>query len=946
MFTFKAIELLNWDWWAHIRLPLDDDVVLVAGPNGSGKTTFLDALRVLLNATRLSTSRKLPQYLCEDTGVAVVKAVVDNRHRRAVGRRPFAHLGLFGDEATLACVMERRAGAWERKYLILDGDPPIDAVRTATPAWKPMEFSRELEAAGVPRTLLRILALEQGETHKLAERSPEQLLEYVLEMQGDKAALERYDEARSSYLQSQRDLSDFEEKLGTVRLHVDGLRKDAEAYQRYTELVEAEREVREERLPAARCAALRLQVQAAQEDVDRARRSAAEADGVLGSFDRESAELKAAAADIRHEVERRKGLYQQLISAKERLDGEARDLRRWATEVAETGAARGDVDVVALTAERERLLESEAALRAELNGLIGQINRLRGERETLDSGSQRPPPDWVERMQRELRSRDIAAVLVADTIEIADEHWHVAVESVLGRERFTILVDSKDTAAARKIAQQQRYRCYISDLQRGSGKPTTVRSRPGSALSVVRLRDDRVPEAILRILDSVQLVESVDDGLKLGRGETSITPDGYRQDARGGIYVGQTELYCGAGAGSHRKGRIDDELAELRGRRDTLQRSLEPSQQRLRGIDEALAAAKARERLLGRAGDIDTLQARIDALDAERRAASERLMAVLQEVDDHNRELVAKERRLSLLEYRHREAQIERDRGRVSMAGAESRRDRLQIDLQDAEARVPERLRHPAAMALLEPEVVLIERQAALRQRMAAWTGPRDGRAVALWQRAHSELVESERSMALRRRELDASTEELALARRAYVRVVEETIRRYRRNVLRLGELCRVDVKVAVPGAEALRGDAEGLVGRVGLEVKVGFDGKRPVAVHDPELSGGQRVVSSLILLMALTMSDEGDTAGFFILDEPFAHLSVERIDEVARFLLVTRAQFLITTPTTHNLLVYNPAGLTLNLRKKPAQQRFAPVPTFLRRERELPTAAGPAAPT
>ena len=73
--------------------------------------------------------------------------------------------------------------------------------------------------------------------------------------------------------------------------------------------------------------------------------------------------------------------------------------------------------------------------------------------------------------------------------------------------------------------------------------------------------------------------------------------------------------------------------------------------------------------------------------------------------------------------------------------------------------------------------------------------------------------------------------------------------------------------------------------------------------------------------------------AGLLFVDHGWVTESVaERIDDVARFLGVTRAQFIITTPTTHNLLVYNPARLTLNLRKKAANERHAPVPTFLRR--------------
>jgi chromosome segregation ATPase len=232
----------------------------------------------------------------------------------------------------------------------------------------------------------------------------------------------------------------------------------------------------------------------------------------------------------------------------------------------------------------------------------------------------------------------------------------------------------------------------------------------------------------------------------------------------------------------------------------------------------------------------------------------------------------------------------------------------------------------------LEPELQLIERLNLLRAQIQRYDGARDPRAVQIHERAAAELAEHEKMLATHRQRLGHGAEELTLARQAYKRVVQETIRRYRTNVLRLGELCRVEVQVKVPGAEMLKEDNDDLLGKAGLEVRIGFDGKKPVAVDDPKLSGGQSVVSSLILLMALTMEEGGDATGFFILDEPFAHLSVERIDEVARFLGVTRAQFIITTPTTHNLLVYNPARLTLNLRKKAAGERHAPVPTFLRR--------------
>ncbi len=930
MFTFRAIEVMNWDYWSHIRLPLDDRVVLVAGPNGSGKTTLLDAIRVLLNATRLSTSRKLPQYLRDDTGVAVIKALVDNPPGRA-GRRPWSHLGRFEEEVTLACVLERKQGKWERRYLVVGGDAPIETLKDLSGSLRPMEFSRELELAQVPRTLLKILALEQGETHKLARRTPEQLLEYVLEMQGDKAVLERYGDARMTFLSGQRDLEGFEQRVTMMRMHIDTLRRDAESYERFVELQNTEREVRDERLPAARFKALTDQRHTLTIERERAQNTLKEADGVLGGFHRESDGLVKGVEEIRAAIVEKKQAYQALLKEKEQLDSRYRDLLRWNQEYEDSGASAGMVDVHKLIDERERLIAAEGGIRGELTQLLGRIGKLRREREALSEGdSRRRPPDWVQRMVRELRDQEVPHSLVADMIEITDDHWHIAVESILGRERFSILVERDDTMRARKMAQRQRYRCYISEY----GPRTRPKPRPGSALGVVTFSDPRVPENVARMLNSVTLVETVEDGHDLGRGAISITPDGYKQDTRGGIFVGTQDLYCGSGAGEHRTHQIDGELGQMRSRRDELQRSLQPTNARLRTIDESLAAAKAQGRLLERLGDPDSLKTRLTEIGEQRRAASERLMALLGEVDEANNQLIDRERRISLLEYRHREALLERDRARSSAATVDSRILRVDSELAEVEPRVPKALRGAAALELLEPEVVLVERLNSLRRRVEGWTGTRDHRAVPLWQKGHAELVDHDRQLARRRHELDEQTEELGLARQAYVRVVEETIRRYRRNVLALGELCRVEVDVHVPGADQLRAEGDALLGRAGLEVRVGFDGKRPVPVHDSRLSGGQSVVASLILLMALTMNEEGQTAGFFILDEPFAHLSIERIDEVARFLEVTQAQFLITTPTTHNLRVYNPAGLTLNLRKKAGTSRFAPVPTFLRRTR------------
>ena len=126
--------------------------------------------------------------------------------------------------------------------------------------------------------------------------------------------------------------------------------------------------------------------------------------------------------------------------------------------------------------------------------------------------------------------------------------------------------------------------------------------------------------------------------------------------------------------------------------------------------------------------------------------------------------------------------------------------------------------------------------------------------------------------------------------------------------------------------------DDDAVLREAGLDVRLGFDGKRPIPISDPKLSGGQKVLASLLLLVALTYEGEQEGGGFFILDEPFAHLSVERIDHVARFISQTRSQFLLTTPTTHNFAVFSAAKLLLTLRKKKPEMDAAPPPLYVRR--------------
>src|SRR5262249_56649730 len=112
---------------------------------------------------------------------------------------------------------------------------------------------------------------------------------------------------------------------------------------------------------------------------------------------------------------------------------------------------------------------------------------------------------------------------------------------------------------------------------------------------------------------------------------------------------------------------------------------------------------------------------------------------------------------------------------------------------------------------------------------------------------------------------------------------------------------CRRRAKELAAGAQVVvemelprLADDDRLLDEATIEVSFGFDGKEPLPLGDPSFSGGQQVIAGLVLLMAMA---ETDGQGFFILDEPFPHPSLHRVDQVRPFLRAARAQLIPTAP-------------------------------------------------
>src|SRR4030065_862422 len=205
MFGLLELETVHWDYWRNFKLPLNAPIIPISGPNGSGKTTLLDALRTLL-ALKCSKKRDYKRYVRRNgEDFCWLRGVVDNQRPVGSDKRPFS-IPYMQDRITLACRIDKKGGDWVRKYWVAEGEVALEDIEKQGQEFGVRDFERLPHTAGLSPAIARVLSLEQGQTDKLCELSPKELLELVFQVFGDKEVLERYQEARHHQEHTGREL--------------------------------------------------------------------------------------------------------------------------------------------------------------------------------------------------------------------------------------------------------------------------------------------------------------------------------------------------------------------------------------------------------------------------------------------------------------------------------------------------------------------------------------------------------------------------------------------------------------------------------------------------------------------------------------------------------------------------------------------------------------------
>lgn len=929
MFEFKYVELMNWAYWPTVKMPLGERTMMITGPNGSGKTTFLDALRTLLRAPRLSSGRRFNDYLVGNVDTAVIKAVVTNE-AGTDDFRPFEFKGYNEDVVTLSLVLQRKSGRWEKRFSVLDGDVPFKNLRDLGGAdlLTPTAYSIELNKAGFSDALIKVLALEQGQTDQLCNRSPKELLDLLLDVHGDKIIIDRYKRARENYQSASMELGQLGARLAEEQAKLMTAQKSADEYRRFDKLKGELYNLQHIRIPQA-------EYKVAGAQLGELKLSIEDYNMRLSPLDREVVEIQTKLDNAETELQRCKSEVLDARAGKETLDKDERELDIMLTRLMEERSQLQEITATVKGAKAEPiepLQESlgdvrRAMLKLELESedLRRRSEDLQSELHDADRRERKIYPRWVAEFCGVLNAAKIEHRLVCDLVEVTDPDWQLAVESLMGGDRFAILVEPKHQLKARQLAEKHRHRGYVVDWDR-KAQVTTRPRYENSALQFVEFGEAGTPDWIVENLDRTRLVGSVDEGRKLK--ESSVTQAGYRQDRRGGVSVAVDHFYCGNLGQSSQKLQLEAELAD--------------AQKRLGKIDKEMSKDRKREGELGERIKIQEMILQASDADARTRILSEQI--TMTNTKHHQALEVKRAAEHKLLDALEGLNNFERDTDEQRRWLADKRNDQSEFlsEIEDLRRSIgmleKQRAKVENALdkellttsALVEvPDVdELTPRYYAVQSLLEEFGEAPDATVVDVYehfktQYDHQRRVYSDHEAGLRNWE-----NEFMQARDKYLVVVDHTMREYRKNVLALAEIAGVSTEVLVPD---LTQSDQGL-DNAELVVRFGFDGKRAADIGGVGHSGGQRVVSSLILLMSLATSG-GQTGGFFIIDEPFAHLSIERIDDVSRFLNQTQCQFILTSPTTHNVNVFSAARLQLNFRIKHQDEQYAPIPTVIRRD-------------
>ncbi|MFL5963794.1 MAG: ATP-binding protein [Gaiellaceae bacterium] len=868
----EQLQVVHWGPLRPDAVELTIDGINVAtGPNGTGKTCLLDAAKLMLGVDELK--QKPSDYIFDGGGDAArradrayVKAIFSNPERAGRAGRVFADAGRGCEQSahvTAICELTRE----RRRYTILPGaitwgadgrrlEDELNALdELGRSQWfGPRRWSELLSAAGVSRALVGVISIQQGETDKTLDGSPEDLLKRMLELTGKQQTLDDFRRTRAKLAKTKDDYLQVSDRFQSERRQLEVLNRLVARHEEYAGAERRRREVEELELPTAERRQLQVDLHAARRDrdarrelLDRTKADLAELEIEIPSREQALAESKRAATQARDSERQAQRTLTEAVSAEATAQA-ALDAHEQALSAAQVLLTDNE------TLDEQRVVDAARGAR-EAEGAWAALEedkrRLEIERDELRAGHT-VTPRGLDEFRALLAGAGIDNVLLAERLEV-DEL--VAAEAALADGVWTLIVDEEQLELAVALAREHGHRLPLAAAGGGAPRGVFASSR-------------ELPEA-LRYLEEIDrpLVEQ-------GEG---VDASGVVRGKSWAAARAPERVVLGSRAREDLLRSIDERLAYAA---SELPRLAEAAATRRRDA-EALA------RGLAAAAVVDEAHETWRAADAKQRGAFDALTRASDAVADILPRLGEEEGALGRRREQRDELTKSREERQRDWEGAERRVSALEDEL-------GERALTAAQEALGELPTI-----DALRHELELLATRLDG----FSEEERSELVLAERE---EQAEIVAEIDELLSGKREVLEQVEVEVatakERYdghvRETVHALGR-CFRDVCTQAGMEGELQLAPSSIEGESALDVRVAHHAGEPKRSYKSgKHSGGEKAKISLLLLLA-AMSVEG-AADLLIMDEHSAHLDSRNIDAVADLMeaLKSRVQFILATPT------------------------------------------------
>lgn len=902
----KTISIDGFDYMKdQWNVELSEGIVALIGPNGSGKTTLLDSLRSSMGLSQFG-DRNLSKYIRQE-GVIAIK--YDNTPD-SNGLRPFREV-IHTDDDTITVVQKFKRGPRnpERGFYIIGGD--FDPKNGTLPPAKEIlgveTFIGKMQKVGFSDAYLKILGQPQGQIWSLLSLKPHELFTCLLDITGDQVILEKLKSAIDKVAKAKAEQQQIAYEVASSKINHTELEKEKESLDNYKTWVKEK---------------AKNQVMAKLAMLNGYTRTRTSCISGIGQYTKNIKVLedelifldhsKKNTLDKKIELERQlKETLEQRREADRQRDETAQQVNHLKIEIGVLDQQLIEVEGLPQGTEDElkaKVTEIQGHLNKANTNLVGfkqQLDELKEELEVLKA-NQTYYSNKVRMARGELQREGIPYRQVSDVIEITDPTWSAAIESYLGANRFAFIIDAQnrdELLRAKGILRHIKYPYWCA-------KPKTVSLVVDKDSVLAKIL---IPEDILGYftnLNRIRRVTTEDEAERYAdeRGIESLAADGYHtySDSRSRVLDINQPQYCGKKTREQRKKTVESTILSLQPRISGLEREIQILSSSLQNYLRAIQLLPVRENnplkivLLKNKLDKATQQSAIAQLQYEK--------ADLQWQAIHEKQIeVGKEETTYTKLIQQKESELDRQKDFKTKTEETLKKnhediEQLQRQLSSADMELLSSVQYEAR--IYEDNVKRLDQQISEFKNDEACLKLLDKIETMemLVQNSAKRLALSEQNLVARQKEIEK-------AERVYQTCLED----YRQHIKHIFAVLdqRFQQKATEYGIRTTlrsRLKEDGEVTKDEVELKVAFDDKVLASYQTGELSGGQKTVVSILLIMAAVQASSeinGQQSGnidFLILDEPAASLDSHWLEEVGHFFQKSGLQIIITAPEDEKL--------------------------------------------